>query len=333
MRPSPFGTIVAGIVLAATLFVAAMPAGPLPALGPLLDPVRGVWSNSWQTSTAASKTITVHGIAAEARIVYDDRGVPHIFAANTADAYRALGYAVARDRLFQIELQGRAGAGTLTELVGAAALPVDRDTRRSGMPRAAESRLELLDKSSAQFRLLQAYVDGVNSYIETLTPAEFPLEYKLLGHSPRKLKVIDVMHLFNRMGATLASSRNEFEHLAASARVGAAAADALFPVHSPIVEPIQPSGLSAPRFDSPFIPPPGPPDSGAYAMLESTFGRDGLAGIHAVGRIDFPALHQSSRPDDAVGSNNWAVAPSRSASGRALLAGDPHLELTLPSIW
>ncbi len=346
MRPSPFGTILATIVLAGTLFVAARPAGPLPALGPLLDPVRGVWSNSWLSSMPASEGVVLPGMTAETRVVYDDRAVPHIFASNTEDAYRALGYAVARDRLFQIELQGRAGAGTLTALVGPAALPVDRDTRRSGMPRAAENRLKLLDQTSPQFRLMQAYVDGANAYIGALAPAQYPIEYKLLGHAPKKLTVLDVMHLFNRMGATLASSRNEFEHLAASSRVGRAAADALFPVHSPIVEPIEPSGLSAPRLDATFIPPPGPPDSSSYAMLQSS-GRNGgdwralnfnypdnLTGeVGTTAEAIRSFVAGSSRSDDAVGSNNWAVSPWRSAGSRAILAGDPHLELTLPSIW
>jgi penicillin amidase len=134
---------------------------------------------------------------------------------------------------------------------------------------------------------------------------------------------VDVLHLLNRMGATLASSNDEVTHLVASARVGRAAADALFPAHAPIVEPIQPNGAGAPRFDAPTIPAPGAPDEDAIALLRAT-PASALRTLSAVA---------PSRTDDAIGSNNWAVSPSRSASHKALLAGDPHLELTLPSIW
>ncbi|MEQ1692525.1 MAG: penicillin acylase family protein, partial [Gemmatimonas sp.] len=106
-------------------------------------------------------------------------------------------------------------------------------------------------------------------------------------------------------------------------RVGRAAADALFPVHAPIVEPIQPNGANAARFEATQIPAPGAPEPTAVAMLRATPSKS-LSKLLAFA----PA-----RSDDAIGSNNWAVGPSRSASGRALLAGDPHLELTLPSIW
>ncbi len=271
----------------------------------------------------ADASAGIAGLSGETRVVYDDRAVPHIFAPNVLDAYRALGYVVARDRLFQLEVQGRAGGGTLTELVGARALPVDKATRASGMPRSAEQRLAKLDTTGASWRLMRAYVDGVNAYVDDLSPAAYPIEYKLLGRSPKHMQPIDVLHLLNRMGSTLATTSDELTHLEASARVGRAAAEALFPVHSPIVEPIQPNGQSAPRFDPVTIPGPGAPDTKALAML-GAFGPHGGASLLAFA---------PERSDDAIGSNNWAVSPARSASGKALLAGDPHLELTLPSIW
>jgi len=323
MRPSSTGTVTAVVVLAVTAFVAAKPAGPLPALGPLLDPVHGVWSAVTTAALPTDAAASIPGLSAETRVVYDDRSVPHIFAPNVMDAYRALGYVVARDRLFQLEVQGRAGGGTLTELVGAKALPVDQATRASGMPRSAEVRLAQLDGAGAAWRLMRAYVDGVNAYIGGLSAADYPIEYKLLGRAPARMQMIDILHLLNRMGATLATTNDELTHLEASARVGRVAADALFPVHSPIVEPIQPNGEEKTRFNAVSIPAPGAPDKNAVAMLQ-TMGRNGPSSLLAFA---------PKRSDDAIGSNNWAVGPSRSASGKALLAGDPHLELTLPSIW
>ena len=323
MRSSPAGTIAALALLTASLLVSAKSTGPLPALGPLLDPVHGVWSVVRSVDLPESADGRIPGMSGETRVAYDDRAVPHIFATSMDDAYRALGYVVARDRLFQLEIQGRSGAGTLSELAGPNALPIDRETRASGMPRSAERRLATLDSTTASWRLVRAYVDGVNAYVDALAPADYPIEYKLLGRPPARMKMIDVLHLLNRMGATLATTRDELTHLQASARVGRAAADALFPVHSPIVEPIQPNGQSQPRFDAVRIPAPSLPDARAVAMLA------GMDGVDAQRLLAFAPR----RSDDAIGSNNWAVSPSRTAAGHALLAGDPHLELTLPSIW
>lgn len=323
-RPSRVGTLVAGVVFAATVFISARAVGPLPALGPFLDPVNGVWNAVASDELPTDASASLRGLTAETRVVYDDRGVPHIFAHSVRDAYRALGYVVARDRLFQLELSGRAGGGTLTELVGTPALPLDRETRASGMPASAFERAARMDTTSEAYRLAVAYVDGVNAFVAPLRPRDYPMEYKLLGRAPKLMEVVDVFHLLNRMGATLASSSDELTHLEASARVGRVAADALFPSHAPIVEPIQPNSLGGvARFEANTIPAPGEPDATAASLLR-------LAKPEAISRL---LAFAPRRSDDAIGSNNWAVAPSRSAGGHALLAGDPHLELTLPSIW
>jgi penicillin amidase len=251
--------------------------------------------------------------------VFDQRAVPHIFASTELDAWRALGYVTARDRLFQLELQARAGSGTLTELLGAGALPADREARALGMPRGAERLLAALPDSSEGWRTLDGYASGVNAYLEQMTPSELPLEYRLLGRRPARWTPIQSIFVFMRMGHTLAQSDLELQHLAAAARVGAVAADALFPLHAPIQEPIQPSP-DEPRTIATALPPPGTPDSAA---------------IEALRDVPPAALARASaRGDgDALGSNNWAVAPVRTRDHLALLAGDPHLNLTLPSIW
>ena len=94
--------VLAIIVLIAALTVGARKTGPVPALGPFLDPANGVWSMARSSSLPATATGAVPGLGGDVRVVYDDRSVPHIFAATETDAYRALGYVVARDRLFQM---------------------------------------------------------------------------------------------------------------------------------------------------------------------------------------------------------------------------------------
>jgi penicillin amidase len=322
MPRSRLGSLGALAALLVTGYLGARPVGPLPALGPLLDPANGLWASARNAELPPLAEGTIPGLTAPVDVTYDDRGVPHIFAANTADLYRALGYVVARDRRFQIEMSTRAGAGTLTELVGARALPLDQATRALGMPRAAEQRIARADTTTLSWRMAAAYAEGVNAYTRQLASRDFPLEYKLLGREPSAFGPVDMMHLFNRMGYTLASSEDELRHARAAARVGDSAARALFTPHSPIVEPIQPNGQRQPRRDSVRIPPPGAPDARAVAQVRA-FGSGDLR----------EALGLPARVPDALGSNNWAVAPSRSSTGHALLAGDPHLELTLPSIW
>ena len=311
--------LVALPVLLALAYVGARPVGPAPALGPLLDPAHGLWAMEREQLPSGSESVAVPGLDSVVTVRYDLRGVPHITAATEYDAYRALGYVVARDRLFQLELQTRAASGTLTELAGALAVDVDRRTRALGMPRAAETKFAALDSADPGHRAMRAYADGVNAWIDGMSARQLPIEYRLLGRRPARWAPINSVHLLNQMSRTLSYGEDELRHLAAAARVGDEAADALFPYDSPIQEPIQPNGQREPRFALRRLPPPG--------LTSETVARPSRPGVPAA------APGADARTGDAIGSNNWAVGPARSASGHALLAGDPHLDLTLPSIW
>lgn len=319
------GTALALVIFAGLGHFARQPAGPIPPLGLFADPIRGIAGSVRFAELPDSAVAAVPGLAEDTQVLYDDRGVPHIFASTIADAYRALGYVTARDRLFQIELQARAGGGTLTQLAGKRAWQMDKVTHELGMPRAAQRRLAAYDTTTAAWSYALAYRDGINAYVDNLSPKEYPLEYKLLGAHPKRWETVDMMHLLNRMGFTLAYSEDELTWTMAAARIGTEAAAALFPQHTPISQPIQPNGSAFERASDAVIPPPGAPDSAAAtiaAILQS------VSGLYAT-----VTGSQAFSRADAIGSNNWAVAPSRSSSGHALLAGDPHLELTLPSIW
>src|SRR5687767_6627428 len=120
--------------LALALFLGFRGFAPAPPLGPFLDPVHGVWAVPRGAELAGRDTAHITALGGDVRVVYDDRGVPHIFATSVEDATRALGFVVARDRLFQMELATRAAAGRLTELAGDRALEVDRAQRSLGLP-------------------------------------------------------------------------------------------------------------------------------------------------------------------------------------------------------
>ncbi|HEY8309663.1 MAG TPA: penicillin acylase family protein [Gemmatimonadaceae bacterium] len=318
--PKPLLAILSAALLAGTIYVGARPVGPVPPLGNLLDPVRGAWAAAGSAVLPDHASAHIPHLDGPVDVRYDARGVPHIFATTEEDAYRALGYVVARDRLFQLDIQTRAASGTLTGLVGARALGLDQSTRMLGMPRAAERKLAAMDANSPSRRILDAYTDGVNAYIDSLTPSEYPIEYKLLNAHPERWRAINSIHLLNRMGWTLAASNPDRMLARAAALVGDSAARSVFPQHTPIEEPIQPvPGWTAPRDHFEQIVAPGAPD-GASAELSSLYHQ-------------FEADDPNAELHRAFASNNWAVAPSRTKDGYALLAGDPHLELTLPSIW
>jgi penicillin amidase len=313
--PTRSGTLLALLVLGAAMGASFWRIGPLPRLGPFVDPVRGAWSAARQTEFPENRA-RIPGLSAAVTVRFDDRRVPHIAASSEFDAVRALGYVVARDRLFQMDLQWRAGAGQLTELVGPAALELDRDMRSLGLPEAAARHLAALADDAQERRLLDAFADGVNAWIDGLDGRGIPLEYHLLGRRPVRWAPVNSLHLLARMGWTLALNDLERVREEAELLVGREAAEALYPRNSPIQEPLQPNGQDGPRFDLTPLPPPARPPRAQHA---------------AIGRNRF------SRPAgaalDALGSNNWAVSPSRTAAGHALLAGDQHLELNLPSIW
>ncbi|MBI3983109.1 MAG: penicillin acylase family protein, partial [Gemmatimonadetes bacterium] len=154
-----------------------------------------------------------------------------------------------------------------------------------------------------------------------------------------------------RMGYTLAYNSHEWTRERVVSLVGRDAADALFPVHHPLQEPIQPGPGRYPRFDDRPLPPPSPraiaDDQRRSGTIGSEQGRsEAIEGDQSApapvvaGRIRSSpiAFDRLRSPEwrgegESVGSNNWAVSPRRSATGHALLAGDPHLDLTLPSIW
>jgi penicillin amidase len=321
-QTSKVTTVLAAVVLAGLLYVGFVPIRGGPPLGRFLDPVHGVWSVVTRTDLPAREAHGIGGLAAAVDVRFDDRAVPHIFAATFDDGYRALGWVHARDRLFQMEMQTRAVAGTLSELLGTRTLEIDREARGQGLAWAAERTYRSLEPASAGGRAVRAYAEGVNAYIAAMSGSDVPLEYHLLGKRPMRWEPQYSLYLLSRMGLTLAFSDGELQRAQVEALVGKAATEALFPQNAPIQEPIQPNGQQAPRFDYTRIPAPAPADSAKLAVATDL--------QRAVSRFS-----GAPRVDDeiAVGSNNWAVSPKRTAAGHALLSGDPHLNLSLPSIW
>jgi penicillin amidase len=297
-------------LLAGVLFLLSMPFGRVPALGPTFHPVTGVLAG--RSATAADKQARldreVEGLLEPVEIYYTEDRVPLIFAGNDHDLYFAQGYATARDRLFQLELQVRAAEGSISEWLGPDRLDYDRFMRRMGMVYGAENALTGFSESRS-LTVMQAYADGINAWIDGLSDRDLPVEYKLIGVRPRHWQPIHSALFLKYMTRTLAGGSSDLTTSNAIARFGADFVERYLSGRGdwtdPIISPdhrwdFDPLPVQAPS--EPFTP---------SATLEV----------------------EPYRPAPGIGSNNWAVSGSRTASGNPMLAGDPHLNLTLPSIW
>nr|WP_317241143.1 penicillin acylase family protein [Hymenobacter sp. 5414T-23] len=178
----------AGLALLITLtltWVLNTKQGDVPPIGKLLSPYRGFWQNG-ETAEAIEKPLTLKlpGLHAPVRVRFDDRRVPHIFAENEHDLYYAQGYLTAHDRLWQMEFMTHVAAGRISEVVGPKALEYDRFQRRMGLAYGAENSVRSMLQDSITRVVLESYSEGVNAYISSLAPKDYPFEYKLLDYAP-----------------------------------------------------------------------------------------------------------------------------------------------------
>lgn len=283
--------------------------GAVPAFGALMSPFTGFWQNAEAKTDRTDQKINIKGTLQSVSVAYDDTGVPHIFAQNDHDVYFAQGFVTARDRLWQMEFQTYAAAGRVSELVGERAIELDRYNRRLGMVYAAEQALKGMMGNEASTAVIQAYTDGINAYINQLSPEKYPIEYKLLGYAPEPWTPLKCALLLKQMAQTLASGADDLLMTNVLQKYGKAVTADLFPNYPAQESPIIPAGT---KWDFTSLKVPSPP-------------ADSVPGSSLAFRW--------KEQDPSIGSNNWAIGPEKSATGYPILANDPHLQLNLPSIW
>lgn len=284
----------------------------LPAMGKLLNPFNGFWQNA--ESAVASYTFdqtVFEELKAPAKIVMDKELVPHIFAENVEDALFLQGYTTAKYRLWQMDIATRAVSGRLSEVMGKATLTRDKWQRRKGILWAAERSLKAWEQSPNEIKLIQAYTDGVNAYLKKLKPADYPIEFKLLGYAPESWTNLKSALFMKNMAETLCARNYDLAATNAKQLLGAELFDQLYPLYNPGNSPIIPAGT-----EWNFEALPIQPNSADSTVLS-----------------DFIPYESFPQPSPLIGSNNWAVAGSKTASGYPILCNDPHLQLSLPSIW
>lgn len=299
------------IVTSGIIYIMHFGIGQIPALGKFLNPFTGFWTNSELKAglnAESNKTIPLTGTKDEVVIKYDENGVPHIFANNDYDLYFAQGFVTAKDRLWQMEFQTHFAAGRISEIVGERGAESDAYQRRMGAVYGAEQSLAGMMEIPECKTALEGYSDGINAYIASLSESNLPVEYKLLGYKPEPWQPIKSALFLKNMAFVLAAGSDELQLTNVANKYGLATAEELFPNYPKLESPVIPDGT--PLDFSPLPLPKAPKDFVGQATAKT------------------PAEQNRN-----LGSNNWAVAGTKSASGMPILANDPHLALNLPSIW
>ncbi len=281
--------------------------GSLPPLGKFLDPFNGFWQQAEPRKSVNERTLQIQGLMEDVTIRFDENRIPHIEAKNEEDLYFAQGYVIARDRLWQLDFQTRFAAGRLSEVIGEKALDLDKYNRRMGMGFGARNMESFVKKDPKMKRVLDAYTNGINAYINNLKPKDYPIEFKLLDYKPENWKPINSAYLLKLMSATLAAASNDFYMSNALSKFGPEVIKDLFPDYPFREDPIIPEGT---KWDFDPISIPKTPEE---TIINTKI--------------------QLKSKEEGLGSNNWAISGNKTTSGYPILANDPHLEMTLPAIW
>jgi len=249
--------------------------------------------------------IVLPGLSSPATVIRDEKGMAYIYAKTLHDAIMAQGFVTAQDRLFQMQLTRLLAQGRISELIGESGLPTDVRMRTIGIHRNAKRHAEILDQPTRLF--IQKYLDGINAFI-TRRENEHPIEFKLAGIKPETWDIADTLSVLYYMAWT--TSANVYSEVLAQMlidKLGPERARELFPLNINPDDPRDEISKTASSVDM------GEPlhfasDSSLMQIME-TLGR-------------------------GIGSNNWAVRPALSPSGKPIVADDPHLDARiLPGVW
>jgi len=292
------------------IYILANPANPLPALGPFLDPVNGCWVSAEPVNKDFSEHIKLPTLQGPVSVWFDERLVPHVHAANDHDLYFVQGYIHAYFRLWQMDMETRAAAGRISEVIGDKTLQFDRLQRRKGMVYAAENSLNAAEAEPHTKLMLDAYTAGINEYISSMSYKNLPLEYKLIGFKPEPWNNTKSMLLLKYMADDLTGYTEDIPLTILRDALSPQDFNFLFPEKISGSTPVIPAGTG---FDKPSLTSPLVPNDSVWTH--------------------FSASDYATKRTEGTGSNNWAISGTRTQSGATILCNDPHLGLNLPSLW
>ena len=299
------------------------------------------------------------GLTGEVTVMRDGSGIPHIFGDTMADLARAQGYVHAQEQFFQMDLRRHITAGRLSELVGADGVDTDTVIRTMGWRRIAEEELPTLKPQTRQ--MLQAYADGVNTYLRGRSPREVSLEYTVLGLQLPTAEIeewtpVDSLSWLKAMAWDLKGNyADELARARLSGRLSPSQINQIYPAyddtaHPPILSDDEWSPQTSQRATQSAVPSAlttaaarartttadaGPAATGPAASpapdgaLTSASAQQAYAAVQAA----LDSVPQLVGRGEGVGSNSWVVSGAHTTTGKPLLANDPHLGVSQPGIW
>ena len=291
-------------------------------------------------------TLALAGLKASVHIYRDTLGIPHIYARSTEDAYFALGYLHATDRLFEMEMFRRRASGTLAEVFGKASLNDDIFVRQIGVRRNSEAVWKSQRLDGRIRSELEAYCAGVNTRLAQLqepgTPK--PAVLQQLGFTPAPWTPVDALAFSKYMAWDQSGTDTDVWMGMLVEKLGLETVNELFPLDRPYEIPTIPGwGAVNKAIGGARV---SPAVAGASSSRTLWRGQEARAPAGGTPAPHFPAgfdqaaldLHRrfvSGRFGSpfAFGSNNWVIDGTKSATGKPILANDPHLAFSLPSIW
>jgi penicillin amidase len=325
----------------ALLVVLARGAGPVPALGAALTPGRGVWPAA-DGVAVRSQQLRLSGLRHPVTVSFTSAGLASVSATTDYDVFLAQGYLTADLRLTQMDLDRRLGEGRLAAIEGSAALGSDQFELRLGLLRTAEAEWAATPPGSAAGQALIAYSRGVNDRLAQLQAShQWPALYPLTGTRPAPWTPVDSLVIQEVLTQQLDFSTTPLDYALLSRSLGASRTMKWFPVQP--TNPQQPYDAGPYSYRKPV--PMDLPDANAATVTAGTT----AAAPRDQAQPAQEAAAESARASQSIlsdlrslpagaqqvylDSNSWAVNGPKLAGAQSLLAGDPHLQLTLPSVW
>lgn len=274
-------------------------------------------------SEPGTRTLSLAGLRARVSVRRDERGIPYIDAQNDQDLYFAQGYITASDRLWQMDLLRRSERGELAEILGTAALEQDKQHRTLGLSQVVEA--ELARATPWARAVLEAYANGVNAYIASLDAKTLPPEFQILQYKPKPWTPADSLLVGKLFAEALSNTwrldimRGAFSALPADKRAG------LMPEFSPLDVLVVGKDSPGKNKKTVHTRPSLPADDISNEVLQA-LAHDQAVTAESLARLGVYA-------EGLAASNNWVVSGKHTVSGKPLLANDPHLQASAPSIW
>lgn len=273
----------------------------------------GLWTAviMWNSLPLLDGIVALPGLTSSVSVTTDEYGVPTIEASSRTDAFRVLGYVMARDRLFQMDLLRRGSAGQLAEIIGETVLSADKRQRVLGFNRAAHTTLTRLPRD--QRDVLEAFAQGVNAFLSQTSV--LPFEFYLLGYRPEPWQTEDCLLVTLAMFQALSlSDEDERMRTVMTQALPAEVAAFLTPDSDPYTEAVL-HGTA--------------PDE-----LQLSIPVDALLAARRPFAPE-PGRHSEvvRLKEAAIGSNGWVVNGAKTENGKAILANDMHWDMGIPNIW